>query len=52
MTPEEKAKALETLQMVRQQIANMHTEVFTSFVQAVHNFGLMLIPFPLAPMDI
>lgn len=45
MTPEDKAKALATLQEVRQQIDAMHSEAFTMFVEAVHNLGLMLTPF-------
>jgi hypothetical protein len=44
MTPEEKAKALATLQQVRQQIDALHAEAFTLFVEAVHNLGLMLTP--------
>jgi hypothetical protein len=44
MTPEEKAKALVTLQSVRQQIDLLHAEAFTAFVEAVHNFSLMLKP--------
>lgn len=44
MTPEDKAKALMTLQQVRQQIDALHAEAFTVFVEAVHNLGLMLIP--------
>jgi hypothetical protein len=44
MTPEEKVKALATLQQVRQQIDAMHSEAFTGFVEAVHNLGLMLAP--------
>jgi hypothetical protein len=44
MTPEEKAKTLETLQHVRQQIDALHAEAFTIFVEAVHNLGLMLTP--------
>lgn len=44
MTPEEKAKAMETLQHVRQQIDLLHAEAFTVFVEAVHNLSLMLKP--------
>jgi hypothetical protein len=44
MTPEDKAKALATLQNVRQQIDSLHAEAFTVFVEAVHNLGLMLSP--------
>jgi len=44
MTPEEKAKALDTLQNVRQQIDLMHAEAFTAFVEAVHNLSMMLTP--------
>ena len=44
MTPEEKAKALATLQHIRRQIDELHSEAFTIFVEAVHNLGLMLAP--------
>ena len=45
MTPEEKARALAQLQNVRQEIDVMHSDVFTIFVETVHNLSLMLVPF-------
>ena len=45
MTPEEKAKTVEQLQKVRQEIDAMHSEVFTIFVDTVHSLSLMLAPF-------
>jgi len=45
MTPEERTKAMATLQNVRKQIDDMHAEAFTVFVEAVHSLSLAMMPF-------